>query len=388
MHVLDLETRECSDAEAMHRLAAATAAIDTPDLLGVRIDSTLRGPIAASLNVLLRDPSRAAVIVAAFPASGRTTSNGVHHVHGVPLAETEVAHDPVSPVTSSRPQEWIGGRLCARAAALPLDTVRQGADAIEAALAETITNARAVFCDAETDRDIAAIAQALVALRRRRRDLTPVPVDPGPFTAAVLHALLQPHALAPLVFGIIGSVMDTSCRQMDFVEAGGYAFTVPYRAEPVGALLSAFEQAPRTARALLLRTDTAVLAPGMRQALYGELAALFHRMVARFPTLGGYVLSGGETAGRLLSTFGAHSLRMQGEIQPLVTLSRIADGALRDSFVVTKGGTVGDTAAIADAIGRLYEALADTRDGPHAVSAPAAVRPMRAIAFPHRQGAH
>jgi uncharacterized protein YgbK (DUF1537 family) len=52
-HVLDLDTRERTDAEATARLAVATAWLgDTPDLIGLRTDSTLRGPITASLDTL------------------------------------------------------------------------------------------------------------------------------------------------------------------------------------------------------------------------------------------------------------------------------------------------------------------------------------------------
>jgi len=100
-HILDLETRERTDGETAARLAIATAWIgDAPDLIGLRIDSTLRGPIRASLDALLADPRRLALVVPAFPASGRTTRDGVHYVYGMPLAETQVADDPHCPVTS------------------------------------------------------------------------------------------------------------------------------------------------------------------------------------------------------------------------------------------------------------------------------------------------
>lgn len=361
VHVLDLDTRDRDDSEAASRVAAAAALIgDIADLIGLRTDSTLRGPIPASLNALLCGPTRLALVVPAFPASGRTTRDGIHYVYGTPLAETEVAHDPVCPVTTSSVLEWVGSRLSTRAAMLDLDTVCKGASAIALRLSQALADAvSVVFCDAETDRDIDEIARAAVALWRHRPGLSLLPVDPGPFTAAVLRAMREPTELSPWVFGIIGSTMDTSRQQMDFVEAGGYAFTVPYMGQPPHELLDAFERAPLTAKAMLLRTDTARLDADQRLHLYEGLSALFESMRARFPSIGGYLLSGGETAGRLLATFGVSSLRIQSEIQPLISLSRIVDGRLSGDLLVTKGGTVGSESAIADALGRLYDALVD-----------------------------
>jgi D-threonate/D-erythronate kinase len=361
VHVLDLDTRDRDDSEAASRVAAAAALIGKMgDLTGLRTDSTLRGPIPASLDALLSDPTRLSLVVPAFPASGRTTRDGIHYVYGTPLAQTEVAHDPVCPVTTSSVTEWIGSRLHARTAMLNLGTVRKGASAIAVRLGQILADGvSAVFCDAETDRDIDEIAHAAVALWRRWTGLSLLPVDPGPFTAAVLRVMREPTELSPWVFGIIGSTMDTSRQQMDFVEAGGYAFTVPYMGQPPHELLAAFEQAPPGAKALLLRTDTVRLDADQRLHLYEGLSALFEGMLARFPSIGGYLLSGGETAGRLLAAFGVSSLRIQSEIQPLISMSRIVDGRLSGDLLVTKGGTVGSESAIADALGRLYDALVD-----------------------------
>ena len=133
-HVLDLDTRELSGVEAAARLTIASGWLGVaPDLVGLRIDSTLRGPIPASIDALLVDPRRLALVVPAFPASGRTTRDGVHYVFGVRLAETQVAHDPHCPVTDSHVAEWIGGRMVAASAMLGLDVVRHGRGAIATA---------------------------------------------------------------------------------------------------------------------------------------------------------------------------------------------------------------------------------------------------------------
>lgn len=366
-HVLDLETRELTDGETLTRLAVATSWLgETPDLLGLRIDSTLRGPIPASIDALLAGQRRLALMVPAFPASGRTTRGGIHYVYGAPLAETQVAHDPHCPVSASHLGEWIGGRMVAASAMLDLDDVRRGREDIATLLARYMAaGVRAVLCDAETDRDIEEIARAALAFQRSH-GVAILPVDPGPFTATLVRLMREPRRLSPIVFGIVGSVMDTSRQQMDFAEAGGYAFTVRYDRQSVPELLAAFEQAPLETKTMLLRTDTASLGADDKLRLYDTLTGLLQQMVERFPSLGGFLLSGGETAGRLLAALGVRSLRMLGEVMPLIILSKIVDGRLGGSYLVTKGGTVGTTSAIADSLGRLYDVLAD--DPPRAAA--------------------
>lgn len=359
-HVLDLDTRELTDGEAAARLSIASGWLgDTPELVGLRIDSTLRGPIAASIDTLLTDPRRLALIVPAFPASGRTTCGGIHSVFGVPLAETQVAHDPHCPVTCSHVATWIGGRMAARSAMLHIDDVRRGREAIEDRLTRCLrAGIRAVFCDAETDRDIEAIARAALAVGLAQ-GVAILPVDPGPFTATLVRLMREPSRLSPLVFGIVGSMMDTSRQQMDYVEAGGYAFALRYTGQSVADLLAAFARAPVATKAMLLRTDSATLDVAARLHLYDTLTDLLRQAVERYPTLGGFLLSGGETAGRLLAGFGVRSLRLLGEVMPLIAVSEIVDGRLRGRYLVTKGGTVGTMAAVAEALGRLYEVLSE-----------------------------
>ena len=43
----------------------------------------------------------ASFIAPAFPEMGRTTVNGNHLVHGVPVGQTEISRDPITPVTES-----------------------------------------------------------------------------------------------------------------------------------------------------------------------------------------------------------------------------------------------------------------------------------------------
>ena len=80
-----------------------------------KIDSTLRGAVAAELETLLTAlPDVRVLFSPANPAVGRTVRDGVLLVHGVPVAETEFGRDPVSPVRESDIRRLLGGVVSAR----------------------------------------------------------------------------------------------------------------------------------------------------------------------------------------------------------------------------------------------------------------------------------
>lgn len=71
-------------------------------LIYKKIDSTLRGPVAAEVAALAREMPEARILFApANPAVGRTVREGVLRVHGIPVADTEFGRDPVNPVRES-----------------------------------------------------------------------------------------------------------------------------------------------------------------------------------------------------------------------------------------------------------------------------------------------
>jgi uncharacterized protein YgbK (DUF1537 family) len=66
------------------------------------VDSTLRGPVDSELKAMQDAACMDLILLApAFPAMGRTVENGILYVNGTPVAETEFARDPKTPVLHS-----------------------------------------------------------------------------------------------------------------------------------------------------------------------------------------------------------------------------------------------------------------------------------------------
>src|SRR5215216_6888123 len=96
---LDTDSRAMPAGFAAKRVLEAGHAVRHARIVYKKLDSTLRGPIAAELTAALEATGRHRVVVApAFPSAGRTTVDGVQMVRGVPVHETEAKNDPRTPV--------------------------------------------------------------------------------------------------------------------------------------------------------------------------------------------------------------------------------------------------------------------------------------------------
>ncbi|MBE1585436.1 four-carbon acid sugar kinase family protein [Nonomuraea angiospora] len=138
--VTDLDSRHHPRAFDLVREALAHAG---DRRVFVKVDSLLRGDVAATVAACLDAP---VVFAPALPSAGRTVVGGVPYVHGVPLRETRAwrAEPRPAPATVA---EALGD--------VPWVHVPVGAD-----LPAVLATGRVAVCDAETDADLDAIVAA------------------------------------------------------------------------------------------------------------------------------------------------------------------------------------------------------------------------------------
>jgi uncharacterized protein YgbK (DUF1537 family) len=99
---LDTATRACPPDQAAARLAQPAAALRAQGRrLFKKVDSVLRGPVAAELGALLSASQPRALLVPANPGRGRIVRAGCYYVDGRRLADTEFANDPDHPARTS-----------------------------------------------------------------------------------------------------------------------------------------------------------------------------------------------------------------------------------------------------------------------------------------------
>src|SRR5215208_6501888 len=121
-----------------------------------KLDSTLRGPIAAELAAALGASGRdRAVVAPAFPAAGRTTVDGVQLVRGVPVHETEAKNDPRTPVREGHVPTLL-------AAAFPSVVSLSVEDLADpAAVRRALERSVCIVADAARDEDLEALVRAV-----------------------------------------------------------------------------------------------------------------------------------------------------------------------------------------------------------------------------------
>ena len=308
--------------------------------LGKRIDTTLRGHVCAeTVELLAARPKAAALVVPAYPASGRTTVGGFHLLGGVLLERTEAARDPLSPVASSYVPGYFSSAF--NTALVSMEVVKRGPEAVADALSRFLKEgARVIVADSLTDEDVETVAKGAASLEGEF-----IPVDPGPFTAAYVSRKL-PKKKKGLALALIGSASERTAKQISWTEdkLKKAQFTFDWdESRPVTdrKLDDFLNQIPEDCDFILLRPP-AEMKHGAEDGMATCLAALA-RQIIRDPRADvcGILLSGGDTAAVFFEDAGATHLNPREEIQPLIMGGRILNGEFAGMAVVTKGGLIG-----------------------------------------------
>jgi uncharacterized protein YgbK (DUF1537 family) len=340
---VNTDSRHLSGAQAAQRIEAIARYIDFSafDIVVKKVDSTLRGNVVAeTLAMLAASGRRKALVAPAFPAQGRTMSNGVVHVDGKPLAQTAFAKDALSPPPLAPLQEVFGAarRDLRVAVVAPGAAFDEGADFwiadsvidahLSAAVSAMSTNASIRMQDVL----LAGSAGLTQALAR------------ACFSGGVSSSALD-RVNGTIVFAV-GSRATRSAEQVDALAL-----------EPETAVLHAPNgrlQAGRlpAARNLVLKaTADDAGREGDAEEVASDMAK--HAIeIARQASAQALVATGGDTAIAILAASGNPALQVLGDLMPGIPYARIRiDGS--SLWLVTKAGGFGHPLTFRDVARRL-----------------------------------
>lgn len=207
--ILNSDSRAQPAAEAARRITYLLQAIlprFQPRWTVKKIDSTLRGNLGAELEATMRALAcSVAVLAPAFPAAGRVTRDGLCYVRGLPVNETEFATDPKTPVGSADIAAVVAQQS-------ELRCLRATVDTLATALAQTGDVPRVLIVDAEEDRQLDAIIEAVAACDRKV-------LLAG--SAGMCDALARRLAAVPRgpLLAIVGSMSEIAQQQVARLEA-------------------------------------------------------------------------------------------------------------------------------------------------------------------------
>lgn len=339
-------SRHLPAADAEERIRGIVAGLCTPagEICIKKIDSTLRGNVAAETLAAMHALGRANAIVApAFPAQGRTVAGGMVHVDGVPLPRTGFARDALSPPPLA-PLDQVF-----RAVAPHAQVELAGPDG-PFELARPGESLRVFVVDSATDADLVRTVEAL----NGRLGHCLLVGSAGIAKAAARVALPpsrspeRPHA-AGRILVTVGSRAEQSARQVAALAArpGAQLFSAPNGEADRDALLGS------SATTLILQA-TAGDIPGEAQEVARLLASAAVDILRHRP-IEALVATGGDTAVAILEALGRRALQVVGDLLPGIPYCRLdLDG--KPLWLVTKAGGFGNAETLVEIVERLRAA--------------------------------
>ncbi len=334
-------------AAAVGRAATALRRF-APELLYKKIDSCLRGNLGSELDAVVAATGAVASFVApAYPRQGRTTVDGIHLVNGIPVAESEIGRDPLTPVRDSRLATLLAGQSRLPSGEISLACLRGGRRGLLAEIERLLhQGCRHILFDAAGTADLDTIATLV------RADFPGVvPVGSAGLAASLASGLVgQPASERPserpagslekvgnwLFVG--GSASRVLAGQLTALAAAtgwrrlwwrpGCPPPLPAAGETKGIVLSI---APP-------ESGTVWEEPARLPAGLADCAAT---LVDRLPVEAVF-LSGGDTALAFLRRIGATGLLVRQEVLPGLMGGEVVGGCRPGLKVVTKAGAFGD----------------------------------------------
>jgi uncharacterized protein YgbK (DUF1537 family) len=344
-------------AEERIRLAIGAAFVHQPRILLKKIDSTLRGNIAIEILACLRWCGRRhALIAPAVPSQGRIMSGGEIFIDGVPLRQTQIASDALSPP----PALTLPEVLSAASAALTVHSWPRGAVfplSIDAGL-------HAYVADCKTDADLDVISQlasshcnevlpvgasglGAALARRLARELPSKNLSP-----VASHVGQRAHR--PILF-VIGSRTAKSVEQMARLhEAGAEELAIPLLAsqQEVEQFLDRNSCWAAPPVALIVRPESSektmkIHASEVAHRLGRAAAGLVRRL-----KINALVIVGGDTAFETFRALANREAAISGELVPGIAIGMMQVDGYPVTFVTKAGGFGG-----ADVLIRILQEL-------------------------------
>jgi len=291
----------------------------------VKIDSTMRGPVAAHLDGALaacRDAygEARAIVCPSYPELGRTVEDGVVFVDGVPLGESVFTADPRNPVRFSAMTDLLPG-------AVRFDPARSGADRPRIAVADATTSAQ---LDALAEHALADPATLLVGsagLASAWARSLPARSQPDAPRQVPEHVLLVASSRHPVTLTQIDHLPDDLISVFqDDVDRRGLS--------PVTVLAAPARFSPRDADQVL-----SSLASRARSFIESEETQQL-------------VLIGGDGAGAVLAALGARAISLRDARMPGHAEGIIRGGIADGMAVITRAGGFGTATSLSELLRR------------------------------------
>ncbi len=329
------DSRHLDPVRAIQRVYQALSGLEDR-LPFKKIDSTLRGNIVAeSLATLEATGRRHLLVTPAFPGQGRTLRGGEVFIHGVPLAETAIAKDALSPPLAIPLAMAFSGKLGVIVHEIehPAQLQLEPGEAVHV-----------YIVDSETDDELLQLAH--FALTHHDEVVVAGTSGLGNALATAIYGAateIKVRRDAQPMLYIVGSRTPQSAAQLErIVDCGAYPIVIETHEgrieleQAINNLARLEPSAPAYVITLRQRDKVVPDAPMVANAL----ATVAHRLINELD-IGSIVVTGGDTAQALMAELEISSVDLAGELLPGIAVGVIPHRK-RNFKLVTKAGGFGD----------------------------------------------
>ena len=364
-------SRGLDKEEAYNKVSEAIKILKNKDVLvyNKRIDSTLRGNIGTEINAMLDnlEDDRIAVVVPAYPDSGRIVVNKTMLVNGILLENSDAGKDPKTPIKTSCVESLVQKDIKYSSTYFTLSDIAQPIEEIAKKMQKAIKNSRVLIFDAVNNEDIIKISKAVI-----HSNINIVTVDPGPFTLYYSKELQKKNHLEKKILMVIGSVTATTKKQIEYILQEEDSFLVKMKIEDffeketcskeIERVISFIKKGITSYDLFLVTTspigdekkaDLQKLAENLNttveeisKIIANTLTETVVKILKETEKFEGIYSSGGDITIALLEKLKAIGVEIREEVIPLAAYGRIIGGDFPNLKLVSKGGMVGDEKTI------------------------------------------
>ena len=354
------DSRALAADAARARIVQTAAKLERlgPKRVFKKVDSCMRGNVGAEVDGVVEAMGfEVSLIAPAFPEVGRTTVHDVHLVHGTPVAESEMGHDPATPVTRSKLTELVGAVSRHPVGRVDLDVVERGPDAIQAEIeARMAEGVRHITFDVTTQQHLNAIAAVAVdrfpkalmvgsaglglALRTHLLKSLPAAAPEAPVKAWPGHHLVA--------LGTASEKAMVQVKTLASVHGVDILDLVPESLVDAGpSVEDAISRLNRGDLVIRIARPSSQPTTAFAKKVARGFGAFIAAMVTRVHPASLF-MSGGDTALGVLDQLGATAIRLEKEIVPGLVRGTVVGGTLAGLPVGTKPGAFGDERALVE----------------------------------------
>lgn len=344
---------------------------DDVSLYSKRIDSTMRGNLGAEINAFFDTLGEdyIGIAVPAYPNTGRLVANGTMYVNGQLLINSDAGKDTKTPVNTSNVKELLDKDLKYKSRSVFIEEIEKGVDyLVDLIKREKDAGIRLLIFDGMNNDHIETIATASL-----KSKVSFFAIDPGPFSLQVADELQEQRDILQKVVFVVGSVTDTTIRQINELLSDYKMEVVDVCAKSLSYRDKRREEIDRATKEaleildnndfLLITTspyqdpskkvnlrsvskETGVHIDEISIMIADGLAEIAKNTILSDHSFAGVFMSGGDITVAFTKYMESQGIEIREEVIPLAAYGRMIEGLRPGIRIISKGGMVGDRDAM------------------------------------------